>query len=73
MKPCGWFIHELTATTENAPPIPAIATGTPVQKCAQPGQALPAEDVDRDEDRLEEEEDPLDREQDPEDARRSGP
>ena len=32
-KPCGWFIHEFTATTENAPPRPAITTGTPVQKC----------------------------------------
>ena len=31
------------------------------------GQPLPAEDVDRDEDRLEEEEDPLDRESEPED------
>ena len=36
MKPCGWFIQELTATTEKAPPIPQIATGTPVQKCFQP-------------------------------------
>ena len=32
--PCGWFIHELTATTEKAPPRPVIATGTPDQKCA---------------------------------------
>ena len=36
VKPCGWFIQELTATTEKAPPIPQIAIGTPVQKCAQP-------------------------------------
>jgi len=35
-KPCGWFIHELTATTLKAPPIPAITIGTPVQKCFQP-------------------------------------
>ena len=32
-NPCGWFIHEFTATTENAPPRPVITTGTPVQKC----------------------------------------
>ncbi len=32
-KPCGWFIHEFTATTENAPPIPVITIGTPHQKC----------------------------------------
>ena len=31
--PCGWFIHEFTATTEKAPPKPVITTGTPVQKC----------------------------------------
>ena len=36
LKPCGWFIHELTATTEKAPPIPQMTIGTPVQKCAQP-------------------------------------
>ena len=33
-NPCGWFIHEFTATTENAPPRPVITTGTPVQKWA---------------------------------------
>ena len=33
-KPCGWFIHELTATTEKAPPKPLSTTGTPDQKCA---------------------------------------
>ena len=33
-NPCGWFIHELTATTEKAPPKPLITTGTPDQKCA---------------------------------------
>ena len=32
-KPCGWFIHELTATTEKAPPSPVITIGTPAQKC----------------------------------------
>ena len=32
-KPCGWFIHEFTATTENAPPRPVITIGTPAQKC----------------------------------------
>ena len=34
-KPCGWFIHELTATTEKAPPSPVITIGTPAQKCVQ--------------------------------------
>src|SRR6476620_501185 len=33
-NPCGWFIQELTATTEKAPPRPLITTGTPDQKCA---------------------------------------
>ncbi len=36
MKPCGWFIHELAATTEKAPPIPVTTIGTPDQKWAQP-------------------------------------
>src|SRR3954453_1362275 len=31
-KPCGWFIHEFTATTEKAPPSPGITIGTPHQK-----------------------------------------
>src|SRR3954464_1019196 len=26
-KPCGWFIQELTATTENAPPSPVTTIG----------------------------------------------
>ena len=67
-KPCGWFIHELTATTLNAPPMPAITIGTPLQKCSQPREPVPAVDVDRDEDRLGEEEDPLDREAGAEDV-----
>jgi hypothetical protein len=33
VKPCGWFIHELTATTEKAPPSPVMTIGTPAQKC----------------------------------------
>ena len=33
VNPCGWFIHELTATTENAPPSPHSGIGTPAQKC----------------------------------------
>ena len=36
VKPCGWFIQELAATTEKAPPIPVMNSGTPVQKWAQP-------------------------------------
>ena len=35
VNPAGWFIHALAAITENVPPIPAIATGIPVAKCAQ--------------------------------------
>ena len=36
LKPSGWFIQELTATTEKAPPSPEMTTGTPVQKWAHP-------------------------------------
>src|SRR3954467_2686910 len=32
-EPLGWVIHELTATTENAPPTPQNMMGTPAQKC----------------------------------------
>ena len=35
VKPPGWFIHELAATTIRAPSRPTIGMGTPVQKCAQ--------------------------------------
>src|SRR5213076_3647143 len=44
--PCGWFIHEFTATTENAPPNPVIATGTRSEErrvgkeCYQPCRCL---------------------------------
>ena len=34
VKPCGWFIQELAATIEKAPPMPVMNIGTPVQKCA---------------------------------------
>ena len=37
VKPPGWFIQELTATTDIAPRMPLTAIGIPVQKCAQPG------------------------------------
>ena len=37
VKPAGVFIQALAETTENAPPIPEIAIGTPLQKCAHPG------------------------------------
>ena len=36
VKPCGWFIQALAATTEKAPPMPVITIGTPDQKWAQP-------------------------------------
>ncbi len=35
VKPPGWFIHELAATTIRAPSRPTIGIGTPVQKWAQ--------------------------------------
>ncbi len=38
VKPAGVFIHAFAETTESAPPIPEIAIGTPLQKCAQPGR-----------------------------------
>ena len=38
VKPCGWFIHELAATTEKAPPIPVTNIGTPDQKWTQGGR-----------------------------------
>ena len=28
VKPCGWFIQELAAITEKAPPTPEITIGT---------------------------------------------
>jgi len=34
VNPVGWFIHPLTAMTKNDPATPAIAIGTPHQKCA---------------------------------------
>ncbi len=36
VKPCGWFIQELAATTAKAPPMPVTNIGTPDQKWAQP-------------------------------------
>ena len=35
VNPEGAFIHELAATTDAVPPMPAITIGTPVQKCGQ--------------------------------------
>ena len=34
-KPAGWFIQPFAATTENVPPIPAIATGMPLSRWAR--------------------------------------
>jgi hypothetical protein len=34
-KPCGLFIHPLTAITVNDPVRPVITIGTPVRKCAR--------------------------------------
>ncbi len=33
VKPSGWFIQALAATTDSVPPMPATTIGTPVQKC----------------------------------------
>ncbi len=64
VMPPGWFIQELAATTEKVPPMPAEhdrQAGPEVRPRAEP---VPAVDVDRDEDGLEEEEDSLDGERD---------
>ena len=68
MKPSGWFIHELTATTEHGAAEAGDRDGHAGPEVRPAGQALPAVDVDRDEDRLDEEEDALDREGRPEDV-----
>jgi hypothetical protein len=34
VNPVGWFIQPLTAMTKNEPATPAIAIGTPHQKCS---------------------------------------
>ena len=36
MKPCGWFIQALAATTEKAPPIPVITIGEGVDPPDRP-------------------------------------
>ena len=66
VKPDGAFIQAFAATTETAPKMPASTIGTPVQKCVHGLHPPPAEDVDRDEDRLGEEEEPFERERHPE-------
>jgi hypothetical protein len=35
VKPCGLFIHPLTAITDDEPTIPASATGKPLKKWAR--------------------------------------
>ena len=37
VNPPGWFIHELAATTANAPPMPAMTMGTAVSRCSLGG------------------------------------
>jgi hypothetical protein len=38
LKPAGWFIQELAATTDQAPRTPEMATGARDQKCAHGGR-----------------------------------
>ena len=35
VKPSGWFIQALAATTETVPPMPQITIGTPVHQWVQ--------------------------------------
>lgn len=37
MKPPGWFIQELAATTDIAPSTPDTTIGIPLHQCAQGG------------------------------------
>ena len=59
VKPAGSFIHAFAATTDTAPPMPAITIGHPGPEVRPRLQPSPAVDVDRDEDRLGEEEQAL--------------
>ena len=64
VKPCGVFIHAFTERIENAPTRAMNGSGSPTRKWAPGAHPLPAVDVDRDEDRLEEERPALDAESD---------
>ena len=59
VKPDGAFIQALAATTDTLPKIPARTIGNTGPEVRPRLQPAPAEDVDRDEDRLGEEEDAL--------------
>ena len=66
VKPDGEFIQALAATTDALPMMPAITIGHAGPEVGPRLQPLPAEQVDRDEDRLGEEEQALERERDAE-------
>ena len=59
-KPVGSFIQPLTEITMSDPRIPASTIGMPTARCARGDEAVPAVDVDGDEDRLDEEGEALD-------------
>ena len=65
-KPVGSFIQPFTEITKNDPVMPAMMIGTPHEEVHARRQAVPAVDVDRDEDRLEEEREALEPERDAE-------
>ena len=62
VNPDGAFIHALAATTDTLPKIPARTIGNTGPEVRPRPQPTPAEDVDRNEDRLGEEEQTLERE-----------
>ena len=69
-KPRGTFIHAFAVTMKNADAIPASATGTAGEPVRARREAVPAVEVDAEEDRLEEERDPLERERQADDPAR---
>ena len=67
-NPVGWFIQPLTLITISEPLKPATHDRDPGQHVRARRQAVPAVDVDRDEDRLDEEREALEREREAEDV-----
>ena len=67
MNPEGVFIQALTETTRTPDSAPLAATITPASQCATRGHAVPAVDVDAQEDRLGEEGEPFQSEPQPDD------
>ena len=72
-KPRGWFIHALTEITISEPVTPGDHDRDAGQEVRARRQPVPAVDVDRDEDRLDEEREALEREAEPEDVAEAWP